>query len=120
LAALITIGGAAVAPAHTARFATSFKTIEYVPESSRDGVIRGQIASPKAACEKGRTVRVEQRLGSIGSLFGTTKTDADGNFSLEVNNVRSNEFAAEVTKKTLVSNTSHRHKCKAKVVVFSG
>jgi hypothetical protein len=120
LAALITIGGAAVAPAHITGFPTTFEAIRFVDGPGSRGTFEGQIGSTKAKCLKGRTVRFEQQLGATASSLDSTKTEDDGTFTHEVLGVRSQEFRAQVVKKSLPSTGDHRHKCKAKVVSFTG
>jgi hypothetical protein len=104
---------AAVAPAHTKTFPTTFTSLT-VQEGSRSTVvlISGQIDSKNNACAKGRDVRAGFFNPASGLTSGvrSTKSNAAGSFSVEVSR-RGTLFKVQVEKSSLPGNRKHRHKC---------
>ena len=109
-------GMAAIAPAHIKSFGTSFAslTAEQGSHSTRV-LISGQVASPRARCVRGRTVRAGSFNPNSGLTSGvrSTTTDANGNFSVEISR-RGHDYKVQVEKKRLASRPGHRHSCRRK------
>jgi hypothetical protein len=104
---------AAVAPAHTKTFPTTFSALS-VLEGSRSTVVEvtGDIDSKNQACVRGRQVRAGFFNPASGLTSGirATTTDSTGAFSVEVSR-RGTIYKVQAEKKTLPGNRKHRHKC---------
>ena len=70
-----------------------------------DEPFHGRVISDKPACEKRRTVRVFQKQPGTDGLFGTTKSDAEGRWSIPAS--PNGEFYAKVKRKVGPAGTSY-------------
>jgi hypothetical protein len=105
---------AAVAPAHTKSFPTTFTSLT-VQEGSRSTLvlISGTLDSPNNACAKNRTVRAGFFDPNSGLTSGIQTTKSKGNagaFSVEVIR-KSSTFKVQVEKSNLPGKRKHKHKC---------
>jgi hypothetical protein len=112
-AALACGGLAVVALAHTVKHPTTV-TIKHKKGGHKPGkpdTFDGKVSSDTPRCVALRKVNVKT-VGTTPTLVGTTKTDASGNWALELtSSAQPGDYDAVATRKILRKTARHRHTC---------
>lgn len=111
--AVVCAGLAVVAVAHTVKHPTTV-TIHHKKGGNKPGkpdTFDGKVTSDTPRCIGFRKVRVKT-VGTTTTVVGTTKTDASGNWKLELTSpAQAGDYDAVATRKFLRKTAHHRHKC---------
>jgi hypothetical protein len=106
--AAMLLAGPGTASAHDASFKTetSFGFYNGTPDA-----FLGEVSSPKAACERGRVVKVFRQRPGPDRLIGAIRSDSYAQWTVE-RTVPAGKYYAKVLKKRIAPR-SHRHVCRA-------
>lgn len=95
---ILGLGVATAALAASPAMGGNIKRFDSTVTLSANNPFHGHVSSPKHACEVQRTVKVFNKKAGPDGLFGKTKTDGDGKWSIDGSTANGN-FYAKVTRR---------------------
>lgn len=110
--AVLAIGMAAVAVAHTIRF-ESTTTLKYKKNGNKPDSFEGTVSSTRPGCVKNRSVKVRRKIDGPDPLAGATTTADDGAWEIKLaGKADAGDYYAAAARKVLRKSAKHKHVCK--------